>query len=41
MQDDSLAVEMAVALHDDGFKWANDDFASGATSLAKVRELKF
>ena len=41
MQDDSLAVEMAEALHEDGFKLAIDDFGSGATSLAKVRELKF
>jgi diguanylate cyclase (GGDEF)-like protein len=41
MQDDSLAGTMAEMLHVDGFKLAIDDFGSGATSLAKVRELKF
>ena len=41
MQDDSLAGEMAELLHADGFKLAIDDFGSGATSLAKVRELQF
>lgn len=32
---------MAEMLHADGFKLAIDDFGSGATSLAKVRGLKF
>lgn len=32
---------MAEMLHADGFKLAIDDFGSGATSLAKVRRLKF
>jgi hypothetical protein len=41
MRDDSLAGAMAATLHADGFKLAIDDFGSGATSLAKVRELKF
>ncbi|MDP6666837.1 MAG: phosphodiesterase, partial [Dehalococcoidia bacterium] len=41
MQDDRLAAEMAGSLHEAGFKLAIDDFGSGATSLAQVRELEF